>query len=131
MQRILNHMKEVSQSADIKILPSPEEPPVYIPEKGGVELYTIDEGGELLTVEPKSDLAKQSVLIVCNNVIKRMFIMKLNDESPQRLMFLAGKTASNLNSNRFKNEFSIRNVSDPLEREMLLEKIGIIQKIST
>jgi hypothetical protein len=36
---------------------------------------------------------------------------------------------SNINTNRFKNEFSIRDVQDPMEREMILEKIGIILKI--
>lgn len=131
MQRILHRVKEIALSPDVEIPPTSKEQPYYISEKGGLEFYTINENGELVTIEPKSDLTTHSVLLVCNSVIKRIFLMKLKDNAPQRLMFLAGKSASNLNTKRFKNEFTIRDVSDPLEREMLLEKIGIIQKIVT
>ena len=85
----------------------------------------------MITLEPMNDFSTHSVLILVNSIIKRIFTIQLKDSVPQRLIFLASRTASNLNSNRFKNEFKIRNVTDPLEREMILEKIGIIQKIGT
>ena len=85
--------------------------------------------GKLISLEPSDDPTAHSVLILINRILKRIFLIRLKETTPQRLMFLAGRSASNLNTNRFKNEFTIRNVSDPLECEMILEKIGIIQNI--
>ena len=53
----------------------------------------------------------------------------MKDSVPHRLIFLASTAVSNINTNRFKNEFSTRDVQDPMEREMILEEIGIILKI--
>lgn len=125
MNRILTRVKEITQIPSAEEVPTPS----YIPERGGLEFYTINTEGDLITLETTSDLTAHPVLILINSVVKRIFLIKLNDSVPQRLSFLAGRSASNLNTNRFKNEFTIRNVSDPIEREMILEKIGIIQKI--
>lgn len=126
MKRILSRIKEISATEEI---PSYTEKPYYIPERGGLEFHTVNSEGELITLEPSDDLTSHPVLILINGVIKRILLIKLDDSAPQRLLFLAGRTASNLNSNRFKNEFTIRDVTDPIEREMILEKIGTIQKI--
>ncbi len=125
MNRILTRIKEITQIPSAEEVPTPS----YISERGGLEFYTINMEGDLITLETTSDLTAHPVLILINSVVKRIFLIKLKDSIPQRLAFLAGKSASNLNTNRFKNEFTIRNVSDPIEREMILEKIGIIQKI--
>ena len=128
MTPILEKMKSIpSDQADTEIA----EESYYIPEKAGLGFYTVDEEGQLITLEPSDDLTPYPVLILINGVVKRIFIIKMKDERLQKLMFLAGSTASSLNSTRFKNEFTIRDVTDPLEREMILEKIGIIQKISS
>ncbi|MFX1282055.1 MAG: hypothetical protein ACFFB5_00305 [Promethearchaeota archaeon] len=124
MNRILDRIKEMLSTAEI-----PTETPYYIPERGGLEFYTINADGDLIELETSVDLSAYSILMVINAVVKRIFLIKLDDSTPQRLMFLAGRSASNLNVNRFKNEFTIRDVSDPIERDMILEKIGIIQKI--
>ncbi len=124
MNRILNRIKE-----SVKEIPISKVPPYYIPERGGLEFYTINMEGDLITLKPSDDFLVHSVLILINGVIKRIFLIKLKDSAPQRLMFLASRSASNLNTNRFKNDFTIRNVSDPIERELILEKIGIIQRI--
>ena len=128
MNRILDRVKEIA-IPDKEVITPPEEIPHYVSERGGLEFYTIDMGGKLISLEPNADPTAHSALILINRIIKRIFLIKLKETTPQRLMFLAGRSASNLNSNRFKNEFTIRNVSDPLETEMILEKIGIIQKI--
>ncbi|MFX1505399.1 MAG: hypothetical protein ACFFDC_04705 [Promethearchaeota archaeon] len=125
MERILRRIKEIS-SSDI---PIETRTPSYIPERGGLEFCTINTEGELITLKPSDDFTIHPVIILINGVIKRILLIKLDDSVPQRLMFLAGRTASNLNTNRFKNEFTIRDVTDPIEREMILEKIGTIQKI--
>jgi len=129
MRNILDRMKEISKSPGIPALPTPEKPSYYISETVGLEIYTVDDGGELITLETKSDLTTYSILIVCNTVIKKIFLMKLKEKVSQRHMFFAGRSASNLNIKRFKNEFTIRDITDPLEIEMLLEKVGLIQKI--
>ncbi|MFX0016591.1 MAG: hypothetical protein ACFFB2_16330 [Promethearchaeota archaeon] len=126
MERILNRIKDISSKEIPFIQP---ETPLYIPEKGGLEFFTVDKEGELIKLDSSSDLTAYSILILINGVIKRIFLIKLDDATPQRLMFFASRAASNLNTNRFKNEFTIRDVSDPIERDLLLEKIGTIQKI--
>ena len=131
MKRVLTRIKDICQDSSVEESDLAVELPHYIAERGGVEFHTIDTGGNLITLEPNADLTAHSILILINRMIKRIFIIQLKDSIPQRLIFFAGRTASNLNSNRFKNEFNIRNVTDPLEREMILEKIGIIQKIGT
>ncbi len=126
MERILSRIKKISISEEI---PSYQETPYYIPERGGLEFFTINTEGELITLKQSDELTAYPVLILINGVIKRILLIKLDDSAPQRLMFLAGRSASNINSNRFKNSFTIRDVSDPIEREIILEKIGTIQKI--
>jgi hypothetical protein len=125
MERILKRIKDISSQK----IPVETETPLYIPERGGLEFFTINAEGELITLKPSDDFTIHPVIILINGVIKRILLLKLDDHAPQRLMFLAGRTASNLNTNRFKNEFTIRDVTDPIEREMILEKIGTIQKI--
>ena len=128
MKRVLERIKDVRQSVDYKEPSISVEIPSYIAEGTGLELYTINADEELINLAPSSNLESYSILIVCNLMLKRIFLMKLDDDISQRNMFIASKSASNLNANRYKNEFTIRNVSDPLEREMLLEKVGIIQQ---
>ncbi|MFW9903880.1 MAG: hypothetical protein ACFFFH_06070 [Candidatus Thorarchaeota archaeon] len=125
MERILKRIKDITSSE----IPVEPVTPYYIPKRGGLEFFTVNTDGELITLKPSDDFTTHPVIILINGVIKRILLIKLDDNVPQRLMFLAGRTASNLNSNRFKNEFTIRDVTDPIEREMILEKIGTIQKI--
>lgn len=125
MERILKRIKEISSSE----IPAKLVTPYYVPEKGGLEFCTINTDGELITLKHTDDLTAHPVLILINGVIKRILLIKLDDSTPHRLMFLAGRSASNLNSTRFKNEFTIRDVTDPIERELILEKIGTIQRI--
>jgi hypothetical protein len=102
-----------------------------IVERGGLEFFTIDTEGQLHEIDPKVDLASCSILIMINTLLKRIFIIRIKDSIPHRLVFLASASVSNVNTNRFKNEFSVRDVQDPMEREMLMERIGIILKIGT
>lgn len=131
MRNVLDRMKKISISPEVPVRPTPEEQPYYISKTRGLEIYTIDEAGELITLETKNNLTSYSILIVCNIVIKKIFLLKLKENVSQRHMFFAGRSASNLNTKRFKNEFVVRDITDPLEIEMLLEKVGIIQKIAS
>ncbi len=131
MQVILSRLKQVSESPDQYIPVPDEEEPAYIHEKGGLQFYTVNSQGDLREINLQTDLGTLSVLILVNTLLKRIFLIELKDSISQHLMFHAGASASNINSNRFKNRFSIRNVSDPMEREMILEKIGVIQELGS
>jgi hypothetical protein len=103
--------------------------PVNIVERGGLEFFSVDTEGKMKEIDPRVELSSYSVLILVNTILKRIFLIRLKETIPHRLVFLASTAVSNINTNRFKNEFSIRDVQDPMEREMILEKIGIILKI--
>ena len=103
--------------------------PSIIVERGGLEFFTVNTEGELREIDPGVELESLSILIMINTILKRIFLIRLKDSIPHRLMFLASTSVSNLNTNRFKNEFSVRDVQDPMEREMLLENIGSIQNV--
>ncbi len=131
MGAILSRMKNITESPELySSLPDKVEP-LDIVEKGGLEFFTVSPEGELLTVDPKVDMNTLQVLILVNTILKRIFLIKLKNNMPQRLLFLAGTSASNINTNRFKNRFTIRDVTDPMEREMILETIGVFQKLDT
>ncbi|MHA1977389.1 MAG: hypothetical protein ACW98I_10850 [Candidatus Hodarchaeales archaeon] len=131
MQKILSRLKQMFESPDPHIPVSDDKISSYIPEKGGLEFFTVNAEGDLREINLHTDLATLSVLILVNTLLKRIFLIQLKDSISQHLMFRAGTSVSNINTNRFKNRFSIRNVSDPMEREMILEKIGVIQEIGS
>ncbi len=130
MQTIFNRMKNLCEELSNGTIPSMEYQPQVLAERGGLEYYTINDVGDPLPLQPNDEIMDNSVLIIANTILKRLLVIKLKENVSQRLMFIAGRSASNLNSNRFKNEFTIRNVLDPLEREMIIEKIGILREIS-
>ncbi len=131
MDGILKRITSIIDSPDLTtVVLEPEEPSIIV-ERGGLEFFTVNSEGELRKIDPKIELASFSVLIMINTILKRIFLIRLKESIPHRLMFLASTSVSNLNTNRFKNEFSVRDVQDPMEREMILEKIGIILKIGT
>jgi hypothetical protein len=126
MDGILKRIKNITDSPDLTTVVMDQVEPSIIVERGGLEFFTVNSEGELREIDPRVELASSSVLIMINTILKRIFVIRLKDSIPHRLMFLASTSVSNINTNRFKNEFSVRDVQDPMEREMLLEKIGIV-----
>ncbi|MHA1995011.1 MAG: hypothetical protein ACW97Z_10755 [Candidatus Hodarchaeales archaeon] len=131
MQKILSRIKQICESPDPHVPVTVDSDLSYIHEKGGLEFFTVNTEGDLREINLQTDLGALSVLILVNTLLKRIFLIELKDSISQHLMFHAGASASNINTNRFKSRFSIRNVSDPMEREMILEKIGVIQEIGS
>ena len=129
MNSILNKIKSITDSTDQTTVVMKPVEPTHIVERGGLEFFTIDTEGEAREIDPRVELSSCSVLIIANTILKRIFLIRLKDSIPHRLVFLASTAVSNINTNRFKNEFTVRDVQDPMEREMILEKIGIILKI--
>ena len=130
MGGILSKIRSVIESPEAVTITVDSEKPSQIVERGGLEFFTTNTEGDLREINPREDLGSCSVLIMINTILKRIFLIRLKDSVPPRLIFLASTSVSNLNTNRFKNEFTVRDVQDPMEREMILEKIGIILKIS-
>ena len=131
MGAILSKMKIITESPEPPYSIPDQAEPVEIVEKGGLEFFTVDSEGELITVDPQDDMRDLQVLILVNTILKRILLIKIKNDMPQRLLFLAGTSASNINTNRFKNTFTIRDVSDPMEREMILENIGVFQRFGS
>ncbi len=129
MDNILKRIKGITDSPDLTTVVMEPVEPLNIVERGGLEFFTIDPEGKTREIDPRVELSVCSVLILVNTILKRIFLIRLKESIPHRLLFLASTAVSNINTNRFKNEFSIRDVQDPLEREMILNKIGIILKI--
>jgi hypothetical protein len=130
MTPIFEKMKKISEEFDVEQPTTPPKPSLFWRGDGGLEFFTNDETGELIKLEPNTNFQQFPFIILVNTVVKKIFILRTKDHVSQRTIFLAAKSASNLNSNKFKNEFTIRNVVDPLEKEMILDKVGIIQEIS-
>ena len=130
MNSILDRIKSIPDSPEAVTIVMDSEKPSQIVERGGLEFFTVNTEGDLREIDPRGDLGTCSVLIMINTILKRIFLIRLKDSIPPRQIFLASTSVSNINTNRFKNEFTVRDVQDPMEREMILEKIGIILKIS-
>ena len=131
MQRVLTRIKQIFESPDLQVPASDSESGVYIHEKGGLEFFTVNTQGDLREINIRTDLGTLSVLILVNTLLRQIFLIELKASVSQHLMFHASTSASNINTNRFKSRFSVRNVSDPMEREMILEKIGVIQELDS
>ena len=109
---------------------TPYKPPSqleYIEEKT-FALYTIDEQGELIDVKSLNNIEKLEILLFANTITKTIFNIIMRENLSQRKLFLAGKAASQLNLNRFRSECKIRNVSDLMMRNYLLDRISILFK---
>ena len=90
------------------------------------KFLTVDNDGELTPITNYNEIYSVSILIFVNTITKSIFNIRIKESIPQRRLFLAARAASNLNSDEYKSEFSIRDVSDEMEREFLMEKIDVI-----
>lgn len=91
-----------------------------------IKLFTVDNDGDLVPIT-FNDLKTTSVLIFVNKITKSIFNIQLNENTPQRKIFMAGRAASLLNSKKYHSEFHIRNVTDEIELAFLMEKIKLLQ----
>ncbi|MFX0066698.1 MAG: hypothetical protein ACFFC7_31550 [Candidatus Hermodarchaeota archaeon] len=98
-----------------------------------VYFYTVKAEGELAPIafDSQIDLRSYQVLVIVNTVIEKIFILKNREDTPNRLMFLASRAASQLNTERWRNRFRVRDVSDPLECEILIDKASVLFDVAT
>ncbi|MFW9997992.1 MAG: hypothetical protein ACFFD4_38475, partial [Candidatus Odinarchaeota archaeon] len=95
-----------------------------------IYLYTMNRQGELVSIvsQEKDDLLSYPLLIIVNTIIKRIYILENDEDIPNRLLFLASDAATKINNQRWKNEFLIRDVSDPLDCERLIDQVCTLMK---
>jgi hypothetical protein len=98
-----------------------------------VYFYTIKSEGELTPIafDSQVNLRSYPVLVIVNTVIEKIFILKNRADAPNRLMFLASRAASQLNTDHWRNRFRVRDVSDPLECEILIDKASVLFDVAT
>jgi hypothetical protein len=91
-------------------------------------LYTIDDQGELEELKSLNQAETVDVLIFVNTITKNIYKIIMHDNLSQRMLFLAGKAASQLNLNKFRSQCNVKDVSDMMMRNYLLDRITIIFK---
>lgn len=91
-------------------------------EEQTIYLYTVDPQGELQTLTLGMDLSAYPVLILINTIIKQIFVIENQEDVSPRLLFFASRAASQLNSQQWRNEFRIRDISDSFHRQRIIEQ---------
>lgn len=97
-------------------------------EEKTLTLYTIDDQGEPVELTKGQNINSLEVLIFANVITKTIFKIIMKDNLSQRKLFLAGKAASHLNLKKFRSQCNIRDVSDSMMRNFLIDKIEILIK---
>jgi hypothetical protein len=122
-------MDKIRQITAVKATVSQKIPDVevYSPEKT-LGLFTVDNEGILVEIESLEKIYSTKVILFVNSITKTIFNIMMDESISQRFKFLAGRAASNMNTNQFRSEFQVRDVSDDLERQYLMEKIEVIFK---
>ncbi|MFX0062048.1 MAG: hypothetical protein ACFFC7_07655 [Candidatus Hermodarchaeota archaeon] len=99
-----------------------KELPESILEEQTIYLYTVDPQGELQTLTLGMDLSTYPVLILINTIIKQIFVIENQADVSNRLLFFASRAASQLNRQQWRNEFRIRDISDSLDCQRIIEQ---------
>ncbi|MFW9930280.1 MAG: hypothetical protein ACFFD1_12870 [Candidatus Thorarchaeota archaeon] len=95
-----------------------------------VRLYKINQDGEIESFDyiNKDQLRTLSLFLYINSVTKHIYILENSEDVPNRQLFFANRSASNLNQRNFKSEYLIQNISEPWDCERLIGQIdGILR----
>ncbi|MFX1514513.1 MAG: hypothetical protein ACFFCQ_18240 [Promethearchaeota archaeon] len=134
-KNILEKIENLVKAEEAEVSP-PEEEVVVKPSEEEIKVinvYSIDLQGELIPIllDGSTDIDSYPVLLIANTILKQIFVIKIQESISPRKMFLASSAASKLNITKFKNEFSKRDVIDPLETQILLEKLNAFIQASS
>jgi len=120
LQTMLDAINQITPS-EAQESPSLDQVPVE-EVKAGLEFITVLPDGEIQSTSLVEGI-KSSVLLVINHVNQMLLILYLDESIPDRHRYWAGRIANRLNGERFRSAFKIRDIEDPLEIDMLLEKL--------
>ena len=99
-----------------------EEQKIAMEGKTGLEFFKVLPDGELQQTS-LTDGLKASILLVVNHVNQMILKLTLSEDISDRYVYLAGRAANRMNVERLRSAFRIRDIDDPIEIDMLLEKI--------
>ncbi|MHA2297314.1 MAG: ADP-ribosylation factor-like protein [Candidatus Hodarchaeales archaeon] len=95
-----------------------------------IHAYSMNQQEELvpINIDNQVDLSSYPVLVIVNTIIKRIYVIENGDDLSSQLLFSASRAANNINSQLWKNEFQVRDVSDPLDCESLIDQAITLTK---
>ena len=97
-----------------------------------LQLFKVENSGNLIpfSFSNEDQLYQTEIFLVVNAVTKQIIIVENPEiEVPSRKLFMAGKSASNMNQVAFKSEYHITNVSDEWGFERIIDMIiKLLQK---
>ena len=117
---ILEQLQQISPPAPQEVS-TPVESPI-ITEKSGLEFFTLSPEGDPQSTSLTEGL-KAPLMLLVNHVNQTILRLTLSESVSERKAYLAGSAATKMNVERYQNAYRIRDVDDPLEIHMVLEKI--------
>lgn len=134
IRNVFDKVQQVTSKEEVTLPRKVEEEKLLTDQ--AVYFYTVQKEkpeGELepIAFDSQINLRSFPVLVIVNTVIEKIFILKNREDTPNRLMFLASRAASRLNTDRWRNRFRVRDVSDPLECEILIDKASVLFDVAT
>ncbi len=99
-----------------------EEQEIAMERKAGLEFFKVLSDGEIQETS-LTDGLKSPILLLVNHVNQMILKLTLSEDISERYRYLAGRAANRINVERLRNAFNIRDIDDPVEIDMLLDKI--------
>jgi len=99
-----------------------EEQEIAMERKAGLEFYKVLPDGDIQETSLNDGL-KSPILLLVNHVNQMILTLTLSEDISERYLYLAGSAANRLNIERLRSAYRIRDIDDPLEIAMFLEKI--------
>lgn len=125
--KIFNGLKRITAPSEVTS-PSTEVTLEPVEKREAIYFFAVNQQGEHVQANEEfiNNPAEFPVVVIVNTIQKRIFVLKNREDATNRQMFLASRAASTINTKRFKNEFHIRDISDPFEAELLMDQISVI-----
>lgn len=120
MDAILDQINQI-EPPSVQELPL-EEQEIALERKAGLEFYKVLPDGDIQETSLNDGL-KSPILLLVNHVNQMILTLTLSEDISERYLYLAGSAANRLNVERLRSAYRIRDVDDPLEIAMFLEKI--------
>ncbi|MFW9995305.1 MAG: hypothetical protein ACFFD4_24930 [Candidatus Odinarchaeota archaeon] len=128
MQRIFKHLQQITTSETFITAPPVEEDLPLVESDRLVYIHSVNQEGELVPVtrDSETDFGSYPIFVIVNTVLQRIFVLKTRNDISNRVLFLANRAARNLNTQRWKGKFTIYEIHEPFESQILIEQARII-----
>ena len=123
---LLEKIQKLYINIDNISIQTPDSIQPYKLEYGQYGIFTISSSGTIIPVFEYNSIHSLDVLIVVNIIEKRINILKINPKLSQQIIYNVNHIKNRYNSEKFKSEFKIRNITDELEVQLIMDKISNI-----